>query len=238
MGNVKNLHANHRNRVRQRFIREQSFENFEEHQVLELLLFYSIPRRDTNELAHKMLNEYGSLYNLMNSSPQNIMKRCNVSEVTAVSISIIPSLTRKFLSSGIANDAPIINSIERTHKHFEALMLGQPFESFYMICLDLNYRVTRKAKISDGTNRKTAVHMDKLIENALMYNTSFVIVGHNHPAGNKNPSSSDLDATMQIKNALQYINVRLLDHIIICGSGFYSFASSNSCGLSYTLSEL
>ena len=71
----QNLHANHRKRVRARFIKDGNLDNFEEHQILELLLFYSVPRRDTNELAHKLLIEYGSLYNLMNARPEEIEKR-------------------------------------------------------------------------------------------------------------------------------------------------------------------
>lgn len=230
MSEVKKLHEKHRDRVRNRFIRERSLENFEEHQVLELLLFYAVPRRDTNELAHRLINEYGSLYNLMNASPESIEKRCKVSKNTAVLISMIPSLTRKFLTSG-NKELDQILAYSVACKYFGGLMVGQDYESFYMICLDLNKYVKKIVKISDGTRSQTPVVMEVIMEHAIMYGTTFVLIGHNHPSGNKLPSSTDLEATSVIQEALNYVNVKLLDHIIVCGDEFYSFAQNNCCNL-------
>lgn len=228
-----NLHNNHRKRVRARFMRDGNLDSFEPHQVLEMLLFYSVPRRDTNELAHKLLNEYGSLYTLMNAKSEDIMKRCKVSETTAVLISMIPYVCRKFLVSGLDTEKPLIDEFNIAYSYFEAVLAGQPFESFYMICLDLNKRLKRVVKISDGVSSCAPIYMEKVVSDALLYNSSFVIIGHNHPSGTKKPSSADVQVTTQIISAFTPLNIKVLDHIIVCGGDSFSFAKKGLCGVTY-----
>ena len=230
---TKNLHANHRQRVRARFIKDGNLDSFEQHQVLELLLFYAIPRRDTNELAHKLLNEYGSLYTLMNAKPEDIVKRCKVSEQTAVLISMIPFVCRKFLGSALDGEKVLINSFSAAYNYFESVLSGQTFESFYMLCLDLNKKVKKLVKISDGVTNSSPVYMEKVVGDALLHRASFVIIGHNHPNGSKKPSSADVEVTMKITNALAHVNIQVLDHIIICGDDCFSFARKGLCNLRY-----
>lgn len=227
------LHKNHRKRVRERFKKDNDLDSFEEHQVLELLLFYAIPRRDTNELAHKMINEFGSLYNLMNANPDEIEKRCKVSEQTSVLITMIPHIFRKFLLSKINSENIVINSFSIAKNYLEALLAGKPFESFYMMCLDMNKRLKKVVKISDGNSNSSPIYMEKVVGDAILYKSSFVIIGHNHPSGNQNPSNADLEVTRQIVNALLYVNIKVLDHIIICGETNFSFAKKNLCNLKY-----
>ena len=229
----KNLHTNHRQRVRARFIRDGDLDSFEEHQVLEMLLFYAVPRKDTNELSHRLLNEYGSLFNLMNAKPEEIMKRCKISETTAVLISMIPFVCRKFLASGLDSDKPLISDFNIAKSYFEAALAGQPFESFYMICLDLNKKLKKVVKISDGVSNSAPIYIEKIISDALLYNSAFLIIGHNHPSGTPNPSIADLDVTMKIVNACMPLNIRILDHIIVCGEDSFSFAKKGLCGLGY-----
>ena len=227
------LHKNHRKRVRERFKKDNDLDSFEEHQVLELLLFYAIPRRDTNELAHKMINEFGSLYNLMNANPDEIEKRCKVSEQTSVLITMIPHICIKFLLSKINSENIVINSFSIAKNYLEALLAGKPFESFYMMCLDMNKRLKKVVKISDGNSNSSPIYMEKVVGDAILYKSSFVIIGHNHPSGNQNPSNADLEVTRQIVNALLYVNIKVLDHIIICGETNFSFAKKNLCNLKY-----
>lgn len=230
---TKNLHTNHRQRVRDRFIRENGLDSFEPHQVLELLLFYAVPRRDTNELAHRLINEYGSLHALLNARPEDIEKRCKVSETTAVLISMIPHICRKFLKSSITNENICIDNLDIAYKYFQATLAGQPFESFYMLCLDLNKKLKKLVKISDGNSNSSPIYMEKVVGDALLHNSSFIIIGHNHPNGNKNPSTADVQATTQILNALSFVNIKLLDHIIVCGDSYFSFSRKNLCNLNY-----
>lgn len=229
----KNLHQDHRQRVRNRFIREDSIENFEQHQVLELLLFYAIPRRDTNELAHKLINEYGSLNNLMSAKPQELIKRCKISEPTAVLLSIIPHLARLLISSKVKDDAPCISTYKIAEKYFQGLLIGKKDENFYMLCLDVNKKLIREIKISEGNSNSSPVYIDKVIQQALFNNAVFILIGHNHPRGNNRPSSADVDVTNKIVTVLTQINIQVLDHIIICGNENFSFARKKLCNLSY-----
>jgi len=232
--NDENIHCGHRERVRKRFIKEGSLDSFEYHQVLELLLFYAIKSKDTNKLAHKMINEYGSFHNLLNASPEDIMKRCKVSETTAVLISLVPHLCRKYLRSSYDKSGAIfMDSFRTISRYFDSLLAGKPFESFYMLCLDANKKLNKTVKISEGNINSSYIHIEKIIDLALLYKSSFVIIGHNHPAGTTRPSQSDINITKKIKLALETINIALIDHIIICGSVIYSFSRENLYNMSY-----
>jgi len=104
----KKLHEGHRQRVKTRYLTE-GLDAFEDHQVLEMLLFFCIPMKDTNELAHKMVSEFGSLAGLFEADPKDICKRCGVSENTALLVSLIPSLSRRYFK-GKWGDKPVLNS--------------------------------------------------------------------------------------------------------------------------------
>lgn len=230
--NTINVHSGHRERVRKRFFNEGSLDNFEYHQILELLLFYSNKRQDTNELAHKLLNEYGSFHALLDAKPEDIMKRCKVSEVTATLISMIPHILKKYLQSKW-NRNEIINSAKVAYKYFESLLIGKGTESFYMLCLDINKRLIRAANVSEGNVRQSYIYVDKVVELAILHRATFVVIGHNHPAGTGKPSSPDLEATTKIKNALSHIGVTLIDHIIVYDDKYFSFAEKELCNLRY-----
>lgn len=228
----ENLHKFHRQRVRARFIKDGNLDSFEYHQILELLLFYSVPRKDTNELAHKMLNEYGSFHNLLNAKPEDIMKRCKVSEATAVLLSMIPHLTRRYLNSTWDKNV-LINSVSIAGEYFYSLLAGQPYESFYMLCLDINKHLIKAVRISEGNVDNSQIYVEKVIDYALLHKTCFAIIGHNHPGGNLKPSSADLGATDKIYTALATINVVLLDHVIVSEENIFSFAKKKLCNLKY-----
>lgn len=228
----KNLHVDHRKRVRERFIKDGNLDSFEFHQIIELLLFFTVPRRDTNELAHKLINEYGSFHNLLNAKPEDLMRRCKVSETTAVMLSMIPHLSRRYLNSRWDKNVVIDNSIISS-EYFASLLLGQPYESFYMLYLDIRKRLTKAVKISDGNNRESYIYVDKIVDYSLLHRACFVVMGHNHPSGTLKPSPADIRATEKVIEALKIINVRLLDHIIVCGENNYSFAEKKLLNLSY-----
>ena len=230
--NDKNVHSGHRERVRKRFINDNSLDNFEYHQILEMLLFYTNQQRDTNKLAHKMLEEYGSFHTLLDARPEDIMKRCKVSEVTAVLISMIPHILKKYLRSKW-NRREIISSPKIAYKYFQALLLGRGTESFYMLCLDINKRLIREVNVSDGNVRQSYVYIDRILEQAILYQASFIIIGHNHPAGTGKPSSPDVESTNRIRSALDHIGVTLIDHIIIFDDRYFSFAEKELCNLRY-----
>lgn len=228
------IHKDHRKRVRARFIQEGNLDSFEYHQILELILFYAIPRRDTNELAHYLISEYGSFHELLNAKPEELMKRCSISESAAVLITMIPCIARRYLYSvWKSENSKVVTSLSTASECFTSLLAGKPFESFYMLCLDINKRLKKVVKISDGNHSSSPVYVENVVSSALLHSTSFVIIGHNHPSQTKKPSGSDVDITQNIKRALEPLGIKMLDHIIVCGEENYSFARHGLCSLRY-----
>lgn len=139
----KNLHEGHRKRVKERFIIE-GLDSFNDHQVLELLMFYAIPMKDTNELAHKMIKEFGSLSGLFEANPKDICNKCGVSENSAILISLIPSLARRYFK-GKWGEKIVLNSASKAGEYSVSLFVGKHYENFYIICLDSQNKVNHSA---------------------------------------------------------------------------------------------
>lgn len=218
----KNLHEGHRQRVKSRYLNE-GLDAFEDYQVLELLLFYSVPMRDTNELAHKMINEFGSLAGLFEADPKDVCRRCGVSENTAILLSLIPSLARRYFK-GKWGDKPVLNSSTKAGEYAVSLFTGRTYEVFYVICLDAQNRVNYAAMVHEGTINEAPVYPRLIVETALRHQANSVILAHNHPGGSLQPSRADIEVTKKIITALSAISITVVDHIITAGDKYFSFA--------------
>lgn len=216
----KNIHAGHRQRVKQRYLAE-GLDAFEDHQVLEMLLFYCIPMKDTNELAHKMIKEFGSLAGLFEADPKDICKRCKVSENVAILISLIPPLARRYFKAKWG-EKPILNSSLKAGEYAVSLFTGRTYEAFYLICLDAQNRVNYAALVHEGTINEAPVYPRLIVEAALRHQANSVILAHNHPGGSLHPSSADIEVTKKIKAALELIDIKVNDHIIVAGDRYIS----------------
>jgi len=217
----KKIHEGHRKRVKTRYLAE-GLDAFEDHQVLEMLLFFCIPMKDTNELAHKMIKEFGSLAGLFEADPKDISKRCGVSENTSIMVSIIPSLARRYFK-GKWGDKPILNSSSKAGEYAVSLFAGRTYESFFVICLDAQSRVNYAALVHEGTINEAPVYPRLIVEAALQYQANSVMLAHNHPGGSLQASTSDIDATRRITVALESISINVVDHIIVAGDKYLSF---------------
>jgi DNA repair protein RadC len=218
----KKIHRGHRQRVKSRYLSE-GLDAFEDHQVLEMLLFYCIPMRDTNELAHKMIQEFGSLAGLFEADPKDICRRCGVSENTAILVSLIPSLSRRYFQ-GKWGQKPVLNSSSLAGEYTVSLFMGRTYEAFYVICLDAQNRVNHAALVHEGTINEAPVYPRLIVETALRHQANSVILAHNHPGGSLRPSSDDIEVTKRIKTALGSISINVVDHIIAAGDRYISFA--------------
>lgn len=224
----KKLHEGHRQRVKNRYLTE-GLDAFEDHQILELLLFYCIPMKDTNELAHKMIKEFGSLAGLLEADPKDICRRCGTSENTAILVSLIPSLARRYFR-GKWGDKPVLNSSSMAGEYVVSLFTGRTYEVFYVICLDAQNRVNYAALVHEGTINEAPVYPRLIVETALRHQANSVILAHNHPGGSLQPSSDDIQVTKKIKMALEAISIGVIDHIIIAGDKYTSFAEKGLLG--------
>ncbi len=227
----ENIHANHRSRMRKRYI-EKGIEAFAEHEILEMLLYYCYPRRDTNEIAHNMINKFGSLHNLMDADVKVIQERCGVNENIAVLVNRIPSLARRYTLSKWDSKKQLNNA--KTAGDFAvSLFMDATVENFYVICLDKQYHVNKVEHLAEGTLDETAVYPREVVSAAIRHQATAVILAHNHPGGSIKPSRMDLEITRRLREGLEFIHVDVLDHIIVAGGKYYSMANRGQFVMGY-----
>ena len=218
-----NPHEGHRERMRTRY-RVGGLDGFADHEVLEMLLYYCYPRGDTNPRAHEMLKQFGSLHNLLEADVEALMERLGCSENVAVLLNLIPALANRYYLSKRSQNFRLIN--ERAAGEYAIdLFMGHSVERFYVLCLDSQLRLKNTALISEGTVDETAVYPREVARVAIHDKVANVILAHNHPGGSLRPSRADAEVTRQISEGLAYIGVKVLDHIIVAGDTYYSFAA-------------
>ncbi|MDA8164490.1 MAG: DNA repair protein RadC [Desulfobacteraceae bacterium] len=216
------LHTGHRDRLRNRF-QEEGLDSFEDHQILELLLFHAIPRGDTNPVSHRLLQRFGSLSAVLEADPLDLASVEGMGEKAALFLAMIPQVTRRYFHDRVVRDRPKLNTSEAVAEYLIPLMAGRPEEVFYALCLDTQCRVLYPALIGEGTVKEAAVHPRHVVEEAIRHRAASVILAHNHPAGTAKPSQQDHALTRTLVQALGPLDIKVLDHIIVAGEETFSF---------------
>lgn len=216
------LHRDHRKRMRKRFL-ENGFDGFADHEILEFLLFFAIPRRDTNPLAHAILKEYKTLANVFEADPTSLSKIPGVGENSAVLLSMIPHLVRVYERSKWDRDH-LLHDTDAIGQYAVSLLKGKVNEEFAMICLDSNRRVHWSGVIAKGTIDRIEAYPRLVVSEVVKHNAKNVVFAHNHPNGSLLPSPADREATEALVRVLRSIDVVTVDHIIVSGNRYYSMA--------------
>ena len=217
------LHDGHRQRLIQRFL-EEDLDNFESHNVLELLLFYAIPRKDTNELAHVLIDTFGSLKGVFDAPYEELVKVNGIGPNAAALLKLVPSLTRTYYSSDARG--MILDTSEKSGEYFLPYYIGQTEEVVRLACLDAGGKVISNQILHRGSANAAEVNMRKIVNIALRNNAMGVILAHNHPGGLPLPSEEDVATTKSIREALMPMGILLMDHIIVAGQDYVSMARS------------
>lgn len=217
------IHDGHREKMRRRF-QETGLEGFADHEALELLLYYAIPRRDTNELAHRLLTRYGSLSALLQAPIEDLRRVEGVGESAAVLLKLVPAFVYKAQRS--AGQETVLNSTEKAGRYLLSCFAGERNEVIYQLCLDRKGKLLARKRLSEGGSAAAELNIRRLVENALLTSASAVILSHNHPSGIALPSREDYATTQQAQDALRTIGVELLDHIIVAEDDYVSLADS------------
>ena len=218
------IHSGHRDRLRSRFLKE-GLDNFEEVNALELLLFYCIPRKDTNELAHALLDHFGSFHQVLDATPEELMMVPGVGEGTATFLPLIASACRYYRVNQ-ANNVTALNTIEKCGDYLVNYFHGRKNEMVMLLCLDAKCKKIVCREIGEGSVNSAGISARRVAEIALSVGATSVIIAHNHPGGIALPSRSDMLATEKIYKALKLINVELCDHIVVADDDFVSMADS------------
>ena len=207
------IHDGHRDRLRRRFA-DFGLDAFTDVQALELLLFYAKPRQDTNELAHRLLQRFGSLEDVFNASMEELSAIDGVGSSTAVLLRMIPELHRRMAMSRRSLTEPI-NSLARACEILKPLFDGVREEQVYLVTLDARLKLIKCSLISKGSFYNVTIDHRDILTTALQDRARAAIIAHNHIVAPLYPSREDISATQELQQLLSRAGITLMDHIVV-----------------------
>lgn len=223
---AKNIHAGHRQRMRERAAKN-GFDSLEKHEMLEVLLYPVIPQKNTNPIAHELINTFGSFHAVFDAPEEELLKVKGMTRNAAFYLKMMPAVSSYYLQDKTDCESIIINSSEAAYKYFSPKYIGKTVEVAMALLLSNAGKVLACEIISDGTVNAAEIQTRKIIEFCIKHNATQVILCHNHPSGVALPSSDDFITTKNINVALKSINARLVDHIIIANDDYVSMRQTH-----------
>ena len=225
------LHKGHRERMKKQF-RENGLTHFNDHQKLELLLFYALPQRDTNELAHTLLDAFGGrLCDVFDAPYSELIKINGLSEHAATFLKLIPQTASYYMSSKqLCTNKNYMEGIDNICKYFEGVFLHIDNEEVHAAAVTSELQLIREKKIADGTICSVGFSMRALMNFSVECGCDRLIIAHNHPRGTFTASKNDVIATRDIVRYFKAFDIEIVDHIIVGRSGSLSPRSSYYAG--------
>lgn len=218
------IHDGHRQRLKERFL-NSGLDDFTQVQVLELLLCYAIPRQDTNELAHRLLNHFGTVSRVLEAPVSELTKIPGIGENSAVLLHLTQAMSRYYQINRTEN-IQILGSLEACADYMVPYFHGRTVETVFVLCLDAKCKVLGCKEVGEGSLNAARLNIRKIVEVCLSLGASAAVVAHNHPSGIAVPSRADITATRQLGSALAAIEVVLMDHIVVADDDYVSMAAS------------
>lgn len=220
----EHLHSGHRSRVKDRF-EQNGMRDFQDHQVLEMLLFYAIPQRDTNDLAHILIDEFGSLAGVFDAPLESLEAMKGMGKNSAILIKMIPEIYSKYLENKNLNRKLVLNTPTAVTKYFASKFIGYQHEVLMAAFIDNQCRHKKTIIVSEGGQSSTEINIRKIASTAMNLNATSVIIAHNHPQGVAAPSASDVESVREMKKIFKKLDLLLVDSIIISDDSAYSMAN-------------
>ena len=221
-----NLHDGHRNRLRDEFLSLGENQTMHDHKLLEMLLFYAIPRKDTNPIAHELINTFGSFAGVFDAEVEDLAKIKGMTKNAAVLIKSILPIARAYIESK-SDTNKCIKTFEDMGSFFMAKYLGIKSETASMLCLNGKGEILSFEVLSDGDLDSTGLSIRTVLQQVIKTSATAVVIAHNHPSGVALPSPADVEITKMVADALKTISVHLIDHIIIANNDYVSMAQSS-----------
>lgn len=221
----KNMHNGHRRRLKDRFMKE-GLSGFNEINALELLLFYCVPRRDTNDLAHRLLDHFGSLDKVIDATPEQLEQVEGIGPQISTFIHLLPDLARYYYNIKKKRKDTIMTNVNDCGEYMLPMFMNQRNEVVYLLCMDAKRKVLSCDFIGEGSVNSANVPVRRIVEMALNAGASVVVIGHNHPSGLALPSGEDVQTTKLLSRALRTVDVILFDHLVFADNEFVSLAQS------------
>lgn len=212
---MKNLHEGHRERMRNKFLKN-GIGAFSEHEVMEMLLYYAVPRVNTNEMAHELLNKYKSISGVLDAPIESLTETKRLSENGAVLLKLIPQILRLYQKG---HETMCFDSYDILKDFFKTEFFGAIKEQFRVMCLNENLNIISCELLCEGDVNTVKPEPLKIVELALKNNCRTIIIAHNHPTALSLPSDEDIATTRVMKRILEPLGINLLDHVIVSGFG-------------------
>ncbi len=220
-----NLHKGHRARMRRQLAEGKIGEGSPPHVLLEMLLYHSIPQGDTNPLAHKLINRFGSLEGVLSASYEDLLKVEGVGEITASLIKLYKPITRRIILERIAGK----NELHGGEEIGNYILNQYAFcseERVSVLCLRGNGKIIAFEDIGSGDIASVGISTRRILEIAIKYDAGLVVLAHNHPSGLALPSAIDVEITRGLVATLRQVGVHLIDHVVVAGHDYVSMAQS------------
>ena len=221
-----NPHQGHRERKKRQF-RDFGLDAFADHEVLELLLFYAIPRRDTNPLAHELLHRFGSLEAVLEASVEELTAVPGMGENAALLLRLAPQIVRRATAPERGRTV-ILDSAGKIGRYLLQRYAGEVREVVYELCLDQKGKLLTCCRVAEGSGASADFNVRTVLMNAIRCGASLVVLSHNHPSGLALPSAADQTATDRVQRALDTVGIQLLDHIVVADGDYVSMAQNGT----------
>ncbi len=220
----KSVHSDHRSRMRERYLKN-GFDSFADHELLEMALSNVIPRRNTNEIAHRLLQTFGSLNHVLDASVDELMRVEGVGNIVAVALKAQQEITRRYLCNMIP-PASKLDTLSEVLKLLYPKFMGETKESVYMVMLNNRFQLMDVALVATGTINQSNVPVVKMVKMAMEKNVPNVIVAHNHPHGTSQPSYADKSITETLYFGMSEMGIQLVEHLVFAEDSYYPILNS------------
>jgi len=222
----KPSYIGHRQRIKDK-CRKSGVGGWLDYEVLELVLSYSIARKDTKPIAKELMTRFKTINGVLDADSRELESVSGISEHTSLFLKLLKDIAVLYLKNDL-HSKDLISSSEVVFDYLKASLKGSTDEEFKTLFLDSRNQLLSVETLQSGTVNRSLVYPRKIVERALYHHAVGVIIAHNHPAGTLKPSKEDCVVTKSVKDALKTVEISLLDHIIIGGNDYFSF---NSKGL-------
>ena len=221
---AESIHKDHRKRMKERFLK-QGLDGFTEFQALEFLLFFCIPQGDTNVLAHKLIDHFGSLSQVLEASVEELKKVNGIGDHSAILIQLMNQMARFYLVDR-AKREKVLPTIEDCARYLQPYFYGRMNETVFLLCLDAKCKALCCKEVGEGSINSAGISVRRIVETALREGATTVVLAHNHPSGIAIPSPEDIQTTRRVAAALQSVEIHLADHIVVADEDYVSMVQS------------
>lgn len=219
--NNKHKGEGHRSRLRKRFL-ENGIDSLLDYEVIELLLTLGTPRKDCKSIAKEAIKKFGNLKRVLDASSQDLQQLSGVGPMNIFGIRLFQAMAERYAKEKINTESILLDSPKAVFEYLQKSIGRETREHFVMIALDSRNKLISINEISVGTINASIVHPREVFQPAIRDLAAHIIIAHNHPSGDLEPSPEDIVLTSRLAEVARIINIDLVDHVIVSVNSFFS----------------